>query len=157
MHYVWLDYNPQTMRYIEDWLDTDAVRSTGLDDGFLPFYDYWSNEDGFVLGKNFWCKVIFEHDTPLAVIAFCHHEHKLIIMEIVVAPAKRNHGIGTSVLKELFENNGIIASSFIQCEAIIYPSNIASRKAFEHAGFEYVRTHEDGSSMLYAYHRCVHQ
>ena len=34
MDFIWYDYNPDTMNYIEDWLDEITVRNTGLDDGF---------------------------------------------------------------------------------------------------------------------------
>lgn len=60
MNFTWRDYHPETMKYIENWLDESAVKSTGLDDGFHDFYEYWANEDGFVVGENFWCKVVFK-------------------------------------------------------------------------------------------------
>ena len=86
MNYVWRDYNPNTTGYVEAWLDESAIQSTGLDDGFRDFYEYWANEVDFVVGENFWCKVVFENDTPFAVIAVCRHEQKTNIMEVVIAP-----------------------------------------------------------------------
>lgn len=151
MSFVWCDYNPQAMEYVESWLDPDAISSTGLDQGFRAFFEYWVNEEGYNAGENFWCKVIFENDDPLAVLAFCQDKDRLIIMEFIVSPEKRGQGIGTRLLKDLLENKGIIDSSFSRCEAVIYPSNIASQKAFENAGFHYLRTHEDGGSMLYTH------
>ena len=151
MNFVWRDYNPKTMEYIENWLDESAVKSTGLDEGFRNFYEYWANEDGFVVGENFWCKVVCENNKPFAVIAFCQHEHKILIMEIVVVPEKRGQGIGTKLLKELLESEEIIGFAIQKSEAVIFPSNIASQRAFENAGFQYQRTHEDGTSMSYVY------
>ncbi len=155
MNFVWRDYNPKTMDYIENWLDESAVKSTGLDEGFHDFYEYWANEDGFVVGENFWCKVVCENDKPLAVIAFCQHEYKLLIMEIVVAPEKRVQGIGTKLLKELLDSEEIIGFPIHKSEAVIFPSNIASQKAFENAGFRYHHTHEDGTSMSYVYENAM--
>ena len=151
MNFVWRDYDPKTMGYIENWLDESAVKSTGLDEGFRDFYEYWANEDGFVVGENFWCKVVSENDTPFAVIAFCQHEHKIIIMEIVVQPEKRRQGIGTKLLKELLEGEEVIGCAIQKSEAVIFPSNIASQRVFENAGFQYHHTHEDGTSMSYVY------
>ena len=153
MNYAWCDYNPNTMSFIENWLDESAVSSTGLDEGFRAFYEYWANEDGFVPGENFWCKVTFEADEPFAVIALCLHEHKIIIMEILVAPEKRGKGKGSTLLKELLSNEEILGFRIQKCEAVIYPSNIASQKAFENAGFEYHHDHKDGNgeSMNYVY------
>ena len=31
MNFVWRDYNPETMGYVENWLDEHAVRMTGMD------------------------------------------------------------------------------------------------------------------------------
>lgn len=149
MNYVWRDYDPQTMGYIEAWLDESAVRSTGLDEGFRDFYEYWANEDGFAVGENFWCKVVSEDDKPFAVIAFCQHERRIFIMEIVVAPEKRGQGKGSKLLKELLESKELIGSSIQQSEAVIYTSNMASQKAFENAGFQYHHTHEDGDALYY--------
>ncbi len=155
MNFVWHDYDPETMGYVENWLDDSAVTSTGLDEGFESFYKYWANEDGFVIGENFWCKVAFSGDTPLAVIAFCQHKGSIMIMQIVVAPEKRGQGIGTKLLKELLESSEILGASIHKSEAVIYPDNIASQKAFENAGFQHFRTHEDenGKSMYYIYER----
>lgn len=155
MDFVWRDYDPKNMRYIESWLDESAVNSTGLDEGFCGFYEYWANEDGFVAGENFWCKVAFENDTPFAVIALCLHEHKTLIMEVLVAPQKRGQGKGTKLLKELLSREDILGFTIQRSEAVIYPSNIASQKAFEKAGFQYHHNHKDGNgdSMNYVYER----
>ena len=153
MEYVWRDYDPKTMRYIESWLDESAIKSTGIDEGFCGFYEYWASEEGFVVGENFWCKVAFENDKPFAVIAFCQHEHKIIIMEVLIAPKKRGQGKGTKLLKELLDSEEILGFAIQKCEAVIYSSNAASQKAFENAGFQYHHNHKDGNgdSMYYVY------
>jgi len=155
MDYVWRDYNPKTMRYIESWLYESVSKFTGLDEGFCGFYEYWASEDGFVVGENFWCKVAFENDKPFAVIAFCQHEHTIIIMEVLIAPEKRGQGKGSKLLKELLNCKEIIGFAIQKSEAVIYPGNIASQKAFENAGFKYHHNHEDenGESMNYVYER----
>ena len=141
------------MSFVENWLDESAVNSTGLDEGFRAFYEYWSKEDGFILGENFWCKVTFENDKPFAVIAFCQHEHKIIIMEVLVAPEKRGQGKGSTLLKELLKSKEIVGFEIQHSEAVIYPNNVASQKAFENAGFIYHNSHKDenGASMHYIY------
>ena len=151
MDYKWRDYDPGTMCYIESWLDEAAVRSTGLDDGFCAFYEYWAKEDGFAVGRNFWCKVVFENDTPFAVVAFCLHEGKVTIMEILVDPAKRGQGYGAKLLKELITVEEIIGFAIQKSEAVIFLNNIASQKAFENAGFRYHHTHPDGDALYYVY------
>ncbi len=151
MSYVWRNYDPSTMTYIEKWLDDSAVKSTGLDEGFHVFYTYWANEEGFVEGENFWCKVVFEKDMPFAVIAFCHHEGIMLIMEIVVNPEYRGQSKGTKLLKEFLNDGKIIGKAIHKCEAVIFPDNIASQRAFEKAGFIYHHTHKDGNAMYYVY------
>lgn len=149
--YVWCDYDPRTMQFIESWLDKDAVKATGLDDGFRDFYEYWANEDGFDVGVNYWCKVVCENNTPVAVVAFCRHEQMVLVMEIVVKPQKRGQGVGTKLLKELLGRRDIINFVIQQSEAVIFSNNIASQRAFEKAGYQYHHTDEDGTAMYYVY------
>lgn len=151
MSFTWHDYNPQTMGYIDTWLDESAVKSTGLDEGFRHFYEYWANEDGFTVGKNFWCKVVFEDDNPVAVVALCEYEGNVTIMEMVVVPEKRGRGIGTKLLKELLGREEIIGYAIQKSDAVIFLSNLASQKAFANAGFRYHHTHEDGDALCYTY------
>lgn len=151
MIFSWLDYDPHTMGYVENWLDESAVKSTGLDEGFRSFYEYWANEDGFVVGKNYWCKVVFDDDKPVAVIALCMNEGSVTVMEIVVDPEKRGQGIGRKLLKELLAREDIIGFSIVKSEAVIFTTNIASQKAFTNAGFRYHHTHEAGDALYYAY------
>ena len=153
MNFVWYDYNPGAMNFIENWLDESAVESTGLDDGFRAFYEYWANEDGFAVGENYWCKVTFENGKPFGVVALCEHKRKIIIMEVLISPDERGQGKGTAIIKELLNNEQIIGFTIQKSEAVIYPSNIASQKAFEKAGFRYSDSHNDenGDSMYYIY------
>ena len=60
--FVWKDYSPD-MTFIEDWIDDDAARFTGLDDGWLAEYENWI-KDGMVPGKDFWCKIVFVDTLP---------------------------------------------------------------------------------------------
>ena len=149
MYFTWYDYNPKTMSFIENWLDESAIKATGLDEGFCDFYEYWASEDG----ENFWCKVVFENDTPFAVIAFSQYEQVICISEILIAPEKRGQGKGLKLLKEFLDSEEIIGFPIQKSEAVIYPDNIASQKAFEKAGFKYHSTNKDenGESMNYVY------
>ena len=153
MDLVWRDYDPETMGYVEDWLDDAAVRTTGLDEGFRAFYEYWRSEEGFIPGENFWCKVLGENGEPAAAIALCEYEGKVTVMELVVAPRKRGLGLGTKLLKELLRDGSVIGFVIEKCEAVIFPGNKASQRAFEKAGFRYHHTHEDGDALYYVYER----
>ena len=55
MNFAWRDYNPETMGFVEEWIDEVAVKMTGMEDGFRQEYEYWSNEDYNVVGDNYWC------------------------------------------------------------------------------------------------------
>lgn len=151
MKYAWHDYDPGVMGYVETWLDASAVRSTGLEEGFRSFYEYWAGEEGFVLGENFWCKVISDSEGPFAVVALCLYEGSVNVMEILVAPEKRGRGYGADLLRELLHHEQILGFPVHKSEALIFLSNAPSQKAFEKAGFQYQRTHEDGDAVYYCY------
>ena len=153
MNLVWHDYDPKTMGYIETWLDEIAVKFTGLDEGFRSFYEYWAKENGFAVGENYWCKVVLVNDEPVAVLACSLYDAVVTIMEIVVKPENRGKGIGTKLLKELWEKEEILGFPIQKSEAVIFPRNIASQRAFEKAGFRYHHANEDGDAWYYAYER----
>ena len=141
------------MAFVENWLDAAAVRSTGLEDGFRDFYEYWAAEVGYRVGENYWCKVVYETGLPVGVIAFTLYEGKMTIMEILVAPEKRGQGKGSQILKELHSCPEILGFSIQHSEAVIFPGNRASQRTFEKAGFYHHHTYEDGSALIYVYER----
>lgn len=153
MNYRWRDYEPCEMAFVETWLDEQAVAATGLDEGFRSFYEYWVKEEGFVPGESFWCKVVFEKDIPLAVAAFCRREQTILIMELLVDPKKRGCGIGTRLLQELLESEEIVGAAIERSEAVIFPENLASQRAFQKAGYYCHHRYEDGSALLYVYEK----
>ena len=102
--------------------------------------------------KTFGARWFWLKRKAFAVIEFCIHEGVFTIMEMLVAPEKRGQGMGSKLIKELLEKSKtIIGIDIEKAEAIIFPSNIASQKAFEKAGFKYHHTHEDGDAMTYVY------
>ena len=151
MDFQWQDYDPHTMGYVEDWLDESAVRSTGLEDGFRDFYEYWAQEEGYQAGANFWAKVVFDHHVPFGVIACSMHEGKMTIMEVFLAPEKRRKGMGAALLKELLNGDTVLGFQIEKAEAVIFPGNKASQRAFEKAGFYHHHTYEDGTARIYVY------
>ncbi len=155
MKYTWQDYNPKTMDFVENWLDEYAVEKTGIDDGWEDFYEYWSNDKNTVPGENLWCKVVFENNKPFAVVAVgFHDENTFTIMEIVIDPTCRRQGKGSELLKELLANGEFILGKEVQiAEAVIYPSNLASQKAFEKSGFRFRNAQEDGGAWDYVYEK----
>lgn len=156
MNFKWVDYNPDTVRYVEKWLDKKAVKMTGMDDGWRYNYEYWNNEEGIVVGENYWCKVVLENGEPFAVVLFSLHESVIYIMEVLVAPKVRGKGKGSKMIKELLDNGKeIIGLDIHKAEATIYPSNEASQKAFSKAGFKHESTHEDGDAMNYVYEKTL--
>ncbi len=149
MLFKWTDYNT-SMTFVEDWLDDEAIRVTGLDDGFRDFYEYWANEN--IPGTNYWSKVISENDKPFAVITIGKEENRFIFMEFIVSPDMRNQGKGTLILKELLkESKFILGQEIKSAEAVIFPSNPASQKAFENAGFVFSYADEDGDAFYYIF------
>lgn len=151
MLFKWTDYDV-SMDFVENWLDDEAVRVTGLDDGFRDFYEYWENEN--IPGTNYWCKVVSENSKPFAVITIGKDENRFIFMEFIVTPDMRHQGKGTLILKELLKESKIILGQEIEsAEAVIFPSNPASQKAFEKAGFVFSHADEDGDAFYYVFEK----
>ena len=130
-----------------DWLDDEAVAMTGLDEGWRAFHEYWITDGGMRPGEDYWCMLVCEDDTPMAVIALSLHEGCFHIMELLVKPDQRGRGLGTALLGVLLSKSEMIIGQTIEkASALIFLKNDASKKAFEKAGFIVEHIHEDGNA-----------
>ena len=144
MSFIWKDYDPLSMPFIEKWLDENAVRMTGMDGGWRAFHEYWITEGGMTPGKDYWCKVVYDEATPFAVIAFSLYEGNYHVMELLVKPEMRGKGFGTALLYDLLSDGEMIIGHRIErATAVIFPNNPASQKAFERAGFVFDHVNDD--------------
>jgi len=152
MTYHYIDYTPETEAVIDSWLDDDGAYFTGFEDGFASYYDYWINVPDHVPGENYWAKIICDKDTPVGVVVISLAEDIFYFAELLIDPAKRGIGIGTTAIRELLENGkGILGRRIDRAEACIYPSNTPSQKVFENAGFRFDHAHPDGDIWYYTY------
>ena len=132
----WQDYTHEYVALVDSWLDADAVRMTGMDEGFDSFCQYWKKESKPERGEYFWSKLVSENVRPIAVIAYGYYNGTVTIMEIVVDPAVRSQGKGTAVLREFLKNAAVwIAQPINIFHAVIFQGNTASQIAFYKAGF----------------------
>ena len=153
MNFKWLDYSSVFADTVKRFLDEEAIRMTGIDEGFNDYYNYWVNEENTVIGENFWCKVIFKNEKPVGVVALGRApDGEFVLSEIIVSPTMRGHGVGSAVLNELLYNGeDIIGQKIEKSMAVIFPDNIASQKCFEKAGFKFHSAHPDGDAWYYKY------
>lgn len=140
MNFMWIDYSREFAETAESFLDVEAVKMTGIDEGFDDYYSYCANEENTVLGENFWCKVIIKDNAPIGVVALSRApDGEFVLSEIIVSPAMRGQGVGNSVLRELLEKGeDIIGQKIEKAMAVIFPNNTASQRCFEKAGFKFV-------------------
>ena len=153
MDFIWKDYSQEYEAGVEALFDSEAIRFTGCDDGFKAFYDYWNKEIG---ADAFWGKVIFLKGELIGVIALAKSPDGVFtLQELALSPAYRGKGCGTTILKALLTNSKkIIGQEITTAKAVIFPGNLASRKAFSKAGFVCVESHPDGDALYYEYHIC---
>lgn len=152
MRYHWIDYSCAYRDRVDSWLDVDAKRFTGCDEGFGAFYDYWVNDSETKLGENFWAKIILAGVDPIGVVAFGVWDGIFTIMEFLIRPDRRDRQYGSSALFELLtQSENIFGRKIYSAEAVIFPGNLASQKAFEKAGFSFHSAHPDGDAWYYRY------
>ena len=141
-------------RVIENWFDEEARLYTGIDGSFEELYLYWRGKNNISSENKIWCKVVFQDDNPVAVLLIGCHKEEFTVSELIVAPVDRGKGVGTAVLNELIEHGiDILGKDIISAKAVIFPNNIASKIAFENAGFIYEATHPDGDAEYYVYRK----
>ena len=125
MKFGWGDYLPETAPFVESWLDDEAKKYAGCDDGFAKYYDYWKSATEHNLGCGFCCKLFFYDEKPIGVIALGEQEGIFTIMEYIIAPELRGKGYGSAALCELLsESRKIIGRDIDYAEAVIFLNNI---------------------------------
>lgn len=153
MQYDWIDYTSAYKELIDSWMDADARRFTGCDEGFHAYYQYWANEPATKLGENFWVKIVLADTDPFGIIAIALWDRVFTISEFMIRPDRRGEGLGSSALAELLaQSRNIIGVKVEDADAVIFPNNVASQKAFEKAGFIFHSEHPDGNAWYYRYH-----
>ena len=156
MKYKWIDYTVDYAPIIESWIDSDARKYTGCDDGWDNYFEYWKNFSGTKIGENFWAKVIFNGNTPFAVMAISLQDGTGAVCEYIIDPLKRGKGYGSSALIELMTfGTKIIGHEILFAEAVIFPSNIPSQKVFEKAGYVFDHADPDGDVWYYKYQKAM--
>ena len=60
-HFEWKDYTKEDTALVASWLNADAVRMTGMDEGFDAFHQYWKNESSPERGEYFSTKLVSEN------------------------------------------------------------------------------------------------
>ncbi len=150
MQFNWKFYCNNDANLVDSWLDDDAIRKTGLEDGWQNFYDYWMIENSNE--SKDCCFLILHENIPFAVMYIGIIGREITISEYIVSPNKRGKGYGSAVLKELLDNaTQLLNINVSLATAVIYPNNIASIKAFEKAGFVLISKHPDGDALNYEY------
>lgn len=128
---------------------------TGMDDGWKADYLYWTTEGGLCIGKNYWNKVLFIGEVPVAIISFAldiENEAEIHIMDILVRQDLRGRGYGSKAITELLQKGAeIFGHNILSATVVIFPNNTASQKAFERAGFAFDHAHPDGDAWYYLY------
>jgi RimJ/RimL family protein N-acetyltransferase len=152
MIFQWKDYSSKYADLVDSWLDSEAIRYTGCEDGWEEYFNYWKNHSDTQMGINFWGKIVLLDTVPIAVISLALSDCKVIVSEFIVSPAYRRQGWGTKILQELIScGQVIIGSPITSALAVIYPDNISSQKAFEKADFKFESAHPDGDAWYYTY------
>lgn len=154
MKFTWEDYSATYKDVVETWLDEEAKRFTGCDDGFEEYYNYWINEADTKLGENFWAKIILQDNIPVGILVLAQWENVFTVSEYIISPDYRGNGIGSSALAELLtESKMILGVEILNASAVIYPNNVPSQKAFKKAGFRFESEHPDGDAWNYRYQK----
>lgn len=154
MTFVWREYTEADASLADGWLDEEAIRHTGLDDGFGDCCQYWKEQPETLWGENMWAKMFCVDGAPVGVCLLAMENSVLTVSEILIDPMQRGKGYGSAALQELLaEGSAILGKQILSAKAVIYPDNIASQKAFKKAGFRFESAHPDGDAWYYRYDR----
>lgn len=132
---------------MESWLDKEAKRLTGIDDGWENYYRYFKNDLASKRNGNVYILLICKNGVPFAVICFALTDGHYVISEFFTAPEMRGRGCGVQSALRALQNAGeIIGRDIPAAQAVIFPNNIALQIAFEKAGGRFDSAYPDGDA-----------
>lgn len=161
MRFTYTLYEPSMAPELDGFLDEAAAYYTGCeDDGIEEYVQYWCAQPEIHWSTDFWCYRIAEENQTIGVLAVfrlpCREsdrvrdEMHLAIGEFWIDPAKRGKGLGTAILCEVLENSAVLfGRPYHTVQAVVFPDNVPSRRAFEKAGFLLDHVHPDGDALYY--------
>lgn len=152
MNFTWADYIPEYAVLVDSWLDDTAIKMTGIEDGFDEEWRATLDEAKNFPGCKDFCKIVSQNGVPFAAVKYGYYQDNATVSVIIVDPAQRGKGRGSAVLRELVANtNTLVGEKVDKFDAVIFPSNASSQKAFEKAGFLFDYAHEDGDALYYTF------
>ena len=155
MQFKWVNYCELYEAEIETWNKDELTLKYATDDGIKADHLYYLVETDYVHNETYFCKVVLEDDTIIAVVfLLCGEKYPLAINPIIINPALRNQGYCAKIIKELIHHTAeIIGREKYVFDAGIDLGNIASIRAFEKVGFTLTDTHPGGDFGYYHYEK----
>ena len=151
MTFTWLDYTTEYAPLVDSWMDETAVKMTGIEDGIDSEWQATLKESVNFPGCKDFFKIVCGNGVPFAAVKYGYYQNNVTVSVIIVDPMQRGKGRGSAVLRELAENiNRLVGEKTDKIEAVIFPSNTASQRAFGNAGFVFEYAHEDGDALYYS-------
>lgn len=164
--FVWDDYSKKYKDLIDRWTDDEEVQRFATDDSWHDEYMYYMteterymddagvvHEHKYELNKDFFCKIIFDGETPVAVIILLSTDgYPVYINPLLVNPKLWGRGYGTEIIRELIDNiDELIPNHSDTIEAGVDIENTPSRRIFEKNGFTLTKIHPEGDFLFYQY------
>ncbi|MCL2527260.1 MAG: hypothetical protein FWE42_02485 [Defluviitaleaceae bacterium] len=86
MYFTWVDYPAQYEEEIEEWCDEPAIRFALDEDSIKAEHQWYLDSDKYVHNGNYFCKVVLNGDTPIALfmLAAFEDEAKMQLPERLV-------------------------------------------------------------------------
>ena len=152
--YKCMDYSEEYALLVKSWLDDEAVKNTGLDQGWDAYYEYCEKDLSPLVNGEVYVKIACEDNDPFGVFCLCNVDGTYSISEVFISPEKRGRGYGSEALRDmLLHSKEILGVEVTSAKTVIFPDNTASKKAFEKAGFVFDSIHPDGDAWYYVYRK----
>ena len=83
MKYVWSDYSKDFAKVVDSFLDEEAVKNTGCDEGFDIYYQYWIR---LIKRREFEAIVTYCKNEQHIYLANLPQEHLAVWYDIILPP-----------------------------------------------------------------------
>ena len=148
MQFTWVDYPDQYEAELEGWCD-ETVRRAIDEESIKREHEWYADVgNGHMLNKDYFCKVVLDGETAVALLMLrlcetkMHFTENLIFLDtLIINPVLRHQGYATRIIAELMQytekivpfNNNIFVAQ-------VHKDNDKPKKLFEKLGFHHIYT-----------------
>ncbi|MCX7001474.1 MAG: GNAT family N-acetyltransferase [Candidatus Sumerlaeota bacterium] len=134
---------PEDARLLFNWRNDDLTRQVSFHSEKISWEEHivWYNNSLSSTSRQIFIGEVLPDQSPCGQVRFDLLSPEEAEISIVIAPEWRGKGLGKKIISAGVEKFHVENPAVLTIIANIKPENAASKKVFQHCGFEYIETY----------------